>query len=182
MENTIENKARFFAQYWGQRILKGITQDLKLSGYRRVMSSNIDRGIMISYIELKPLSQITNEEAIEVAKIITNERDLEEYRFSIQEKGFENTHHSVKIILSEWNCKHPSVMKWLKAYLIQIDTEDSDIICGIYADDGRELEDEPAVNILHSYDFLRSKGYALPYLGISITEQIEFGWVKLKSS
>lgn len=29
-------------------------------------------------------------------------------------------------------------------------------------------------------DYLRSKGYALPYLGISVEEQIEFGWIKLK--
>ena len=28
--------------------------------------------------------------------------------------------------------------------------------------------------------YLRSKGYALPYLGLSVEKQIEYGWVKLK--
>jgi protein tyrosine phosphatase len=29
-------------------------------------------------------------------------------------------------------------------------------------------------------DYLRSKGYALPFLNISVNEQIELGWIKLK--
>lgn len=29
-------------------------------------------------------------------------------------------------------------------------------------------------------DFLRSKGYALPYMGVTVEEQIEWGWIKLK--
>lgn len=29
-------------------------------------------------------------------------------------------------------------------------------------------------------DYLRSKGYALPFMDISVKEQIEFGWIKLK--
>lgn len=30
------------------------------------------------------------------------------------------------------------------------------------------------------WDFLRSKGYALPYNGLSVEEQVNYGWVKLK--
>jgi hypothetical protein len=29
-------------------------------------------------------------------------------------------------------------------------------------------------------DYLRSKGYALPFLGMSVEEQINLGWIKLK--
>lgn len=41
------------------------------------------------------------------------------------------------------------------------------------------------VDILHMLpsefaDSARSKGYAFPYMGITIEEQVEFGWVKLK--
>lgn len=30
-------------------------------------------------------------------------------------------------------------------------------------------------------DYLRSKGYALPYLTLSVAEQITYGWIKLKN-
>lgn len=29
-------------------------------------------------------------------------------------------------------------------------------------------------------DYLRSKGYALPYLTLSVEEQVSYGWIKLK--
>jgi len=30
-----------------------------------------------------------------------------------------------------------------------------------------------------AYDYLRSKSYALPYMGLSVEEQVERGWVRL---
>jgi hypothetical protein len=32
----------------------------------------------------------------------------------------------------------------------------------------------------HHYDYLRSKGYAVPYLNYSVQDLIDFGWIKLK--
>lgn len=29
-------------------------------------------------------------------------------------------------------------------------------------------------------DFLRSKGYALPWMGLSVEEMVEYGWIRLK--
>jgi len=29
-------------------------------------------------------------------------------------------------------------------------------------------------------DYLRSKGYALPYMGLSVEKQVEYGWIKLE--
>lgn len=37
--------------------------------------------------------------------------------------------------------------------------------------------DEFSVSV---YDILRSKGYALPYMGLSVKQLVEYGWVKLK--
>lgn len=31
-------------------------------------------------------------------------------------------------------------------------------------------------------DYLRSKGYAVPFMGLSVEQQIEYGWVKLKTT
>jgi hypothetical protein len=32
---------------------------------------------------------------------------------------------------------------------------------------------------LHTADYLRSKGYALPFLGLSVEKLIEYNWIKL---
>lgn len=34
---------------------------------------------------------------------------------------------------------------------------------------------------LNYTDYLRSKGYALPYMGLSVETMVEYGWIKLKS-
>lgn len=31
-------------------------------------------------------------------------------------------------------------------------------------------------------DYLRSKGFALPYMGLSVEQQISYGWIKLKTT
>jgi hypothetical protein len=34
-------------------------------------------------------------------------------------------------------------------------------------------------NVLHGYDFLRSKGYALPFMQYSVDDLVRMGWIKL---
>lgn len=115
MKNTVENKAKFFAQYWGQNILR-YEPDL---GYHRIVNDykigNADEFVA----ELKPLSKITDE-------------DLRELNAGRHE--------------------------WIVLY-----------------EDNPEEELTP-----QAFDFLRSKGYALPFMGISVEQQIEWGWIKLK--
>lgn len=43
-----------------------------------------------------------------------------------------------------------------------------------------KLENIPSNIISHQIDFYRSKGYASNWNGITIEEQIEAGWIKLK--
>lgn len=66
-ENNIENKRRFAALYWGQRV------------HRHVTWSNISRCAILNehtitmdnyHLELKPLSAITDDDAIKVFKIL----------------------------------------------------------------------------------------------------------------
>lgn len=114
MENNLENKAKFFAQYWGQEVLSDLT-----NGGDRILypveASNMYR-IQESYLELKPLSSITDEDLDK-----TNYGCIE----MILEKGY-----------------------WL-------DVKNSDL--------------------------LRSLGYALPWMGLSIEQLQEYGWIKIKS-
>jgi len=40
------------------------------------------------------------------------------------------------------------------------------------------------MNPIHAFnmlDYLRSKGYALPWMNVSVDQQIEYGWIKLKN-
>ena len=130
MENTIENKAKFFAQYWGQKVGK--------TEYESQLWINECFLNSISFLQLKPLSSITNEDAIEVANLLGNCSHL-----SDEGKIFQ-----VKDLLSNPNFyvkqTNISANQWLKVF-----------------------------------DFLRSKSYALPYMGLSVETMIEYGWIKL---
>ena len=124
--NTIENKSKFFAQYWGQKV-----------GVSWIETGSIETKKCLSqdasWLELKPLSSITDEDAIEIAKIFRWENGVLEAQ--------------VKTFLSQYMDYHNSNISSIENFYL----------C----------------------DYLRSKGYALPWLGISVEDQIEYGWIKL---
>ncbi len=90
IKNTPENKARFFALYWGQRLVswKENTGKLKLvnSGYINESST---------FLELTPLSQITDEDAeycIGSAEYYLRRNDEKSVNFGMSPSGmFINT-------------------------------------------------------------------------------------------
>lgn len=62
MDNTIKNKARFFALYWGQNIIR-----IKGNTSKIIVCSTYIRPSLLrvgSYLELKPLSSLSNGDAI----------------------------------------------------------------------------------------------------------------------
>jgi len=65
MDNNLTNKGKFFAQYWGQDVLTlgGAKCDNESQNWGE------DLIFKTQFLELTPLSQITDEDAIEVAKI-----------------------------------------------------------------------------------------------------------------
>ena len=134
LENTLENKARFFAQYFGQHVLYFSSDFL-----RKIDNLTLDSVENDDYLELKPLSQISDEDAIEVSKIFglghlsgaIKELILSIFRTSINDSGTTSSTNGIK-------------------------------------------------NWLHVFDYLRSKGYALPWMDLSVEDLVEYGWVKLK--
>ena len=58
-ENTLENKAKFFAQYWGQHVLY-FTSDF----LRKIDNLTLDSVENDDFLELKPISKISDEEVI----------------------------------------------------------------------------------------------------------------------
>lgn len=69
MENTLENKAKFFAQYWGQKFLLSINRNIKFKIDSITIDFAIDKYIP-TCLELKPISSITDEDAIDVAEVL----------------------------------------------------------------------------------------------------------------
>lgn len=122
MENNLEKKAKFFAQYWGQKVFK--IQDENCPATQEVNPQFIGKFLdEKSVLELKPISSITDEDQ---NYILTNELS-----------------NSNKLVIQ-------------------------DKIGAFYLSD------------IYVTDYLRSKGYALPYMGLSVEKQIEYGWIKLE--
>lgn len=145
MENTLENKQKFFAQYWGQNVLK-LSKEISpfvLNDRSRICSES-------GFLELTPLHLIRDEDAIDVEKIWRNS----DFRISEYFKNIKGNEIIIGRNLSiHWdeNCKIN--------FENRIDTK----------------------TIQYISDYLRSKGYALPYNGLSVQEMIQRGWVVLKT-
>jgi len=159
MENTLENKSKFFALYWGQEVIKDTIGGV---GYP-VEGSNIALNIETSFLHLKPLSSISDEDAIEVAKIMTfhdgkgliierkNNGEIEMYDRYNDEPHFLNTLFFVPDPFEVFS-----------------------------RDDNRNWFQYDAERISEACDYLRSKGYALKWLDKSVEDQLSDGWIKLK--
>lgn len=137
MKNTLENKAKFFAQYLGQKVLLSEEGDLMTVGLH---SSTWRYDIKNYKLQLKPFSQITDEDAIEAAKIMD--------WFPLNERGGKVINPE---LIEEFKNTWYHILDWETSLKGQLDVT----------------------------DFIRSRGYALPYMGIPIEQQIEYGWVKL---
>ena len=124
-----ELKQKFFAQYWGQEIAK----ESKNSPLISTTTAFLIGSTKDHYLELKPLSSISDED-LEFIVVGICGLDRDEFLTG------KNT-ESVRNFLNR---------------IIDFDSTD-----------------------LHICDFLRSKGYAIPWMGFSVAELIELGWVKL---
>lgn len=117
-------KAQYFAQYYGQKVYMQIDQTqlqpIEVNSFTLMELNN--------YLILTPLLAITDEDAIEVERILQGNPDYDKAIYNIK--------------------RYPH----------------------IYAITSAEIT-----------DFLRSKGYALPWRDKSVEQLIELGWLKLIS-
>ena len=90
----------------------------------------------------------------------------------------------VEIGKGGWNLKHPDFFLQLKP-LSKITDEDAiSMYRGLernYESANQFLEDYKSIGFLEQseVDFLRSKGYAVPFMEHSVDELIKMGWVQL---
>lgn len=171
MENTLENKAKFFALYYNQKVLK-VTQN-RLD----VVSKSWNWEHSNFYLELTPLSQITNEDAIEVSRLCLDPK----------EKPLE----VVEIINWDWLKKivvnrEPSLTDkdTIVEMYISFNFEDTEVkfTWDYNNSKGSGQLERHLPNAMRAYDLLRYKGYAVPWMGLSVEQLVSFGWAKLKET
>lgn len=126
-------RCKFFTQYWGVRCMHIGGVDLVQVGTGGCNLKHPD-----FFLELKPLSKLSDEDAISF--------------FDIQ-----------------WGETHKGKPKefkleYGKEWANSINSERFGLI--------------PS-NIIHGIDFLRSKGYAIPFMEYSVEMLVDFGWVRL---
>lgn len=153
-ELTLENKAKFFAQYWGQLVIEDVNGKGETFLYP-VVYSNMYR-FEESTVVLKPISSISAEDAYGVG---------------------------VRVNCWSWAERNMSFFE-------------NDEMKEVHVDGGKMFAEaigkpfgpgmshpfaQNSTDILNAYDFLRSKSYALPWMGISVEEMVASGWIKLRS-
>lgn len=168
-EATKEDKMRFFISNLCDVIGNDIGGELRWSagGYSAALSflsvSNLEQVVTSIkcdedvYLKLTSFSQITDEDAIEVARMIIDENVVEVERSD------------------EWFVFKSGKFKYRIAF------EKGDMQIDMFIDVGWEQCHVCLMHVYKSYQYLKSKGYALPYMGWSVEDLIEMGWIKLKT-
>lgn len=146
-ELTKELKEKFVTQYWGQKvaIYKSDTAIKLVVGHHSVNINDIDK------VVLKSLYAITDEDAIEVARLLYGDSNDFEIEF--------NSAGITSVSPFGLPCYGPTV--------------------NIHWNGVLNYERANSEDYYFAYQYLQSKGYALPWMGYSVEELVEAGWVKL---
>lgn len=135
MKINNENKAKFFVQYWGQKVLSNDFRIANKIGNLKVKGREIT--LHSHFLELKSLSDISDEDAVGVYNILYPETKwADDYKIK-EVKSWLNNEFGISNIFHKWD-------------------------------------------VGHIFDFLRDRGYLVPFLGLSCEELIESGWTKYR--
>ncbi len=150
-------KDQFFVQYWGQKVLRLAGEPLTGWNHYYVYGESVEVW-KTQYLELASLSNISDEDCIAVAKIM----------------GYKKCKYIVRqpenIFIEEFKTKSGEE--------ITIDLKS----CSIEWNNGVGYDGyENSGAELNVYQYLQSKGYALPYMNYSVEDLIEKGWIKIKT-
>lgn len=183
MENTLEMKAKFFALYIGQKVM---LDNIEKSNYpMKIVGFMDEKNVQVEYeagltsyyktnetvsLLLKPLESITDEDAIEVAKILFHHTDPD---YNID---WEELEPSLGDIERSENGVNIEVTVRCFEGIIKIGW---DLLFELLNDEGKhtDLTDLQKTWVI---DYLRSNGYCLPWMGLSVEQLQEYGWIQLK--
>ena len=134
MENTLENKLRFFLQYFNTESIwktSELDEDVDCVDWEL---KNLKYLNNTDYLKLKPISKVTENELVECSTI---------YGIKVPSKIIG---YSLISRIVDRNCTIPTEVR----------------------------------NLLGVIDYLRSKGYALPFMNLSVEDLVSYGWLVLE--
>ena len=163
MNITEEQKRLFFTQYWGQSVVRfrnWDTWDTQLPS-KEVNRHQITKFMLSdgNYLQLRPLSDITKEEAQEVIHIHRS-KFASKPKYVYKVKYIIPTDKGVCIDFKE------PYSELLSSLVLLPDSVGSKIV--------------PSHNPFEILDYLRSKSFALDYSGITVDRMVTEGIVVLK--
>ncbi len=160
IENTIENKKLFFAQYFGQNIIKDLNYpEHPPFPVNCSMLTCIDSVVSRFYLELRDVKDITDEEALH---FLLTEQEILGY------KGFE--------VLKVRN-NNGFISIDFRFISDKANNSDGYSYCGTGIAISKTTE-----FTLYQADYLRSKSFLVPYMDLPPNDLIQIGWAKLKQS
>lgn len=177
MENTIENKIKFFGQYLGSQIYSEYSE--KEMTMKCVSEESVEEDPN-AYLLLKPIISITDKDAIEIAKLV-HERPKSD-KFKIAKKYDKPFGIHVELLDEKINCiYHISINAEgninANQHFLKTDTDNA--ISYKHNIGETEYSQRSPIAYIAIVDFLRSKGYAIPWMGLSVAKLVEYGWLKL---
>lgn len=165
---TQEENKQFLYQFYGQDVLVRTKSKYPYKAGESVTwpamyTINVDNVIA----ELTPLSYITDEDAIEVLKIFKKYSASYNYLFITKTNTFGETFRQAYTEDPHKDGGSQGI--------------DAINVHGNFSDRGlHSLHSNRDETYWKALDFLRSKGYALPWRGYTVEQLISFGWLKLK--
>lgn len=149
MSYTHEQKELFFAQYWGQTVKRSYLPEQTSLAVVNHNVFHISHLIINGYLELKSLNDLTQDDMLEMFKILTSSDEDLNYLIEAINDG-EITIEDIVKPFSD----------------INFDVADNTI---------------SPIRVFWAGDFLRSKGYAIPFGGFTLDQMLSFGWLKYSS-
>lgn len=181
MENNLVNKSIFFAQYLRQRVAMkkdweefndkepNILDPIYLQTGNHVLTGG--------YLLLKPLSSITDEELIHVARL-AHERPNHDFKVTRNKDIFYAKTEYDSIGISYFISILPAYAS-VCATMNFAKFKDEGFKSNTVNIGKVNLAAERPIGYIAIVDYLRSKSYAIPFNSISVKKQIEYGWIKL---
>ena len=156
IKSTIQNKANFFALYWGQKVL--LHPEIGLLKVNEKTMPLVEE----SCLQLKSLKQIDYGDAIDACEV-----------------GYPSAFKNPRIRWSLEKLMNDNDGFWLMSDDSEFDFTISTYYIPIISMTENEEDASEHFSGEAAADFLRKMGYALPYLGIPLENMEEWGWLKL---
>lgn len=159
-----ENRRKFEALYFGQNVFWSCKVPMEKDNIldARKLARPLSK---YDCIELKPLSSISNEDIKNVCIIEGYIHEENSFGQIIRSK----TTIDIQIIDNDYPSGIPQRVRFYLSHVFFIEW-----------DNMQSHEDNQTQGVSpNAYDYLRSKGYVLPWMGLSVEEMIEAGWIKL---